>query len=158
MAAEFALARDVTGLQMERNLLRYLPVPVEVRSADGDATALLRVVTAGVLTGAPISVSVAHPLPDAVGRQLARWRIPVIVESQSAGRIRLLGVSAAEALRAANGRADLVFYDHPVTESGRLELLPFLREQAVSICAHRFGTPAPLIDALPTLVTAAHQR
>jgi RHH-type proline utilization regulon transcriptional repressor/proline dehydrogenase/delta 1-pyrroline-5-carboxylate dehydrogenase len=161
MAAEFARARDATGLRTERNLLRYIPTPVEVRSADGDAASLLRVVTAGVLTGAPIAVSVAEPLPDAIGQQLARWWIPVIVEAQSGwlsdlrtrsgGRIRLLGASAAEALRAADGRADLVFYDHPVTESGRLELLPFLREQAVSVCAHRFGTPAPLIGELPTL-------
>jgi RHH-type proline utilization regulon transcriptional repressor/proline dehydrogenase/delta 1-pyrroline-5-carboxylate dehydrogenase len=29
-----------------------------------------------------------------------------------------------------------------------VELLPFLREQAVSIMAHRFGTPNHLTDAL----------
>jgi RHH-type proline utilization regulon transcriptional repressor/proline dehydrogenase/delta 1-pyrroline-5-carboxylate dehydrogenase len=38
-----------------------------------------------------------------------------------------------------------------VTEAGRLELLPFLREQAVSITAHRFGTPirTPVDDDEP---------
>jgi RHH-type proline utilization regulon transcriptional repressor/proline dehydrogenase/delta 1-pyrroline-5-carboxylate dehydrogenase len=35
---------------------------------------------------------------------------------------------------------------HPVTESGRLEMLPFLHEQAVSITAHRFGNPTTLPD------------
>jgi RHH-type proline utilization regulon transcriptional repressor/proline dehydrogenase/delta 1-pyrroline-5-carboxylate dehydrogenase len=39
-------------------------------------------------------------------------------------------------------------YSEPVTEAGRIELLPFLREQAVSITAHRFGTPNHLSDAL----------
>jgi RHH-type proline utilization regulon transcriptional repressor/proline dehydrogenase/delta 1-pyrroline-5-carboxylate dehydrogenase len=33
-----------------------------------------------------------------------------------------------------------------VTEAGRLELLPFLREQAVSVTAHRFGNPDKLAD------------
>jgi RHH-type proline utilization regulon transcriptional repressor/proline dehydrogenase/delta 1-pyrroline-5-carboxylate dehydrogenase len=28
-----------------------------------------------------------------------------------------------------------------VTGAGRIEMLPFLREQSVSITAHRFGTP-----------------
>jgi RHH-type proline utilization regulon transcriptional repressor/proline dehydrogenase/delta 1-pyrroline-5-carboxylate dehydrogenase len=30
-----------------------------------------------------------------------------------------------------------------VTTAGRLELLPFLREQSVTITAHRFGNPDP---------------
>ena len=152
--AEFGRARDVTGLRAERNMLRYLPVPVEIRSADQDVAALLRVTAAGALAGAPLNVSVAHALPTAVGRLFASWRVPVTIEAQSswqsrlatrqAGRIRLLGASASEALHAADGRPDVVIYDFPITEAGRIELLPFLREQAVSVCAHRFGTPAPL--------------
>jgi RHH-type proline utilization regulon transcriptional repressor/proline dehydrogenase/delta 1-pyrroline-5-carboxylate dehydrogenase len=39
-------------------------------------------------------------------------------------------------------------YGGPVTEAGRLEILPFVREQAVSITAHRFGTPNHLTDDL----------
>jgi RHH-type transcriptional regulator, proline utilization regulon repressor / proline dehydrogenase / delta 1-pyrroline-5-carboxylate dehydrogenase len=35
-----------------------------------------------------------------------------------------------------------------VTTAGRVELLPFLREQSVSITAHRFGTPDHLTDAI----------
>jgi RHH-type proline utilization regulon transcriptional repressor/proline dehydrogenase/delta 1-pyrroline-5-carboxylate dehydrogenase len=30
-----------------------------------------------------------------------------------------------------------------VTTAGRIELLPFLREQSVTITAHRFGNPDP---------------
>ena len=32
--------------------------------------------------------------------------------------------------------------------AGRVEMLPFLHEQAVSITAHRFGTPNHLTDEL----------
>jgi RHH-type transcriptional regulator, proline utilization regulon repressor / proline dehydrogenase / delta 1-pyrroline-5-carboxylate dehydrogenase len=39
------------------------------------------------------------------------------------------------------GDPDLAIYADPVTSAGRIELLPFLREQAVSITAHRFGNP-----------------
>jgi RHH-type proline utilization regulon transcriptional repressor/proline dehydrogenase/delta 1-pyrroline-5-carboxylate dehydrogenase len=33
-------------------------------------------------------------------------------------------------------------FDVEQTESGIIELLPFYKEQAVSITAHRFGNPA----------------
>jgi len=66
----------------------------------------------------------------------------------SGGRIRLIGGDASALADATGGRPDLAVYAHPVTESGRVELLPFLHEQAVSITAHRFGTPNHLSDAL----------
>ena len=47
-------------------------------------------------------------------------------------------LSVYEALE---GRPDVAVYFHPVTEAGRIEMLPYLREQAVSITAHRFGNP-----------------
>ncbi|MGK9221622.1 MULTISPECIES: proline dehydrogenase family protein [unclassified Microbacterium] len=39
------------------------------------------------------------------------------------------------------GDPDLAVYAGEVTTAGRLELLPFLREQSISITAHRFGNP-----------------
>ena len=36
---------------------------------------------------------------------------------------------------------DLAVYDGEVTSAGRIELLPFVHEQAISITAHRFGNP-----------------
>jgi len=35
-----------------------------------------------------------------------------------------------------------------VTTSGRVELLPFVHEQSVSITAHRFGNPDIAMSAL----------
>jgi len=42
----------------------------------------------------------------------------------------------------------VAIYASNVTGAGRVELLPFLHEQAVSITAHRFGTPNHLSDSL----------
>jgi RHH-type proline utilization regulon transcriptional repressor/proline dehydrogenase/delta 1-pyrroline-5-carboxylate dehydrogenase len=42
----------------------------------------------------------------------------------------------------------VAIYAHEVTEAGRVELLPFVHEQAVSITAHRFGTPNHLSEGL----------
>jgi RHH-type transcriptional regulator, proline utilization regulon repressor / proline dehydrogenase / delta 1-pyrroline-5-carboxylate dehydrogenase len=64
------------------------------------------------------------------------------------GRIRLIGGSAAQVTSVTGGRPDLAVYAGPVLLAGRIEMLPFLREQAISITAHRFGTPNHLSDAL----------
>ncbi|GEK80905.1 bifunctional proline dehydrogenase/L-glutamate gamma-semialdehyde dehydrogenase [Agrococcus baldri] len=62
-------------------------------------------------------------------------------------RIRLIGTDAG--LRPAlAGNTTVAVYDGPVTTAGRIELLPFLREQTVSITAHRFGTPDKEMQAL----------
>jgi RHH-type proline utilization regulon transcriptional repressor/proline dehydrogenase/delta 1-pyrroline-5-carboxylate dehydrogenase len=137
-------ASDVSGLWAERNVLRYLPVPVTVRLAAGAPVAsLVRVVAAGLLAGAPMRVSAGEALPlsltSAIGQVTveddATWAAGL-----AAGRVRLIGAPAASA----GGRPDLAVWAGPVTESGRVELLPFLHEQAVSITAHRFGNPDEL--------------
>jgi RHH-type proline utilization regulon transcriptional repressor/proline dehydrogenase/delta 1-pyrroline-5-carboxylate dehydrogenase len=56
-------------------------------------------------------------------------------------RIRLIGGSAQELAVAVGGDPDVAIYAGPVTTEGRVELLPFLREQSISITAHRFGNP-----------------
>ncbi|GID27810.1 bifunctional proline dehydrogenase/L-glutamate gamma-semialdehyde dehydrogenase [Paractinoplanes brasiliensis] len=144
---------DVSGLGVERNVLRYLPVPVTVRlSAGASVDELLRVVAAGVRAGAPVSVSVADPLPSSV---TAAIPYDVRVEDddtfaaglRSVNRVRLIGGSFEALARATEGRPDLAVWSGPVTEAGRIELLPFLHEQAVSITAHRFGNPDKLAES-----------
>ena len=154
----FGAATDVSGLAAERNVLRHLPVPVTVRAAAGAAWVdVLRVLAGAAVAQAPLrlSVSTALPewateLPEDVDAELvveddATWLAGLV--TAPAGRIRLVGGDAAEALRASGGRVDLAVHGQPVTEAGQLELLPFLREQAVSVTAHRFGTPNHLTDA-----------
>ncbi|QEW01009.1 aldehyde dehydrogenase family protein [Microbacterium caowuchunii] len=52
--------------------------------------------------------------------------------------VSVLHRSLAEAVE---GDPDLAVYPGAVTTAGRLELLPFLHEQAITITAHRFGNP-----------------
>jgi RHH-type proline utilization regulon transcriptional repressor/proline dehydrogenase/delta 1-pyrroline-5-carboxylate dehydrogenase len=70
------------------------------------------------------------------------------VASGPSTRVRLIGGDVSALYSAVGGRPDVAVYGEPVTEAGRLEILPFVREQAVSITAHRFGTPNHLTDAL----------
>jgi len=155
---EFGVARDVTGLEAEKNVLRYRPVPVTVRAEDGHIASLLRVVGAGVLAGADVSVSTPTPLDVAIVDQLRSHGVTYRVEDadvwrkvlrgNAPARVRLLGGSREAFAEASEGRADIALYAQPVVEAGRIELLTFLREQAVSVTAHRFGSPTALVEGL----------
>ena len=63
-------------------------------------------------------------------------------------RIRLIGGDAGALAVALDGSPELAVHAGEVTRAGRLELLPFLREQSVSATAHRFGNPTPLLDGI----------
>ena len=164
-ADEFGTAKDVSGLSAERNIFRYRSLPVTIRLSEGAPLAhLVRTVAAGVLAGSAVTVSTAVELPAQLRSVLTAQDIDVTVESDagwlasaghlaaagklSGARIRLIGGDASALAEATGGRPDLAIYAHAVTEAGRVELLPFLHEQAVSITAHRFGTPNHLSDAL----------
>ena len=164
-AEEFGTAKDVSGLSAERNIFRYRALPVTVRLAEGEPLAgLVRTVAAGVLAGSDLTVSTAVELPAQLRAVLSGLGISATVENDaewlasagtlaaagklSGARIRLIGGDAKAVSEATGGRPDLAVYGHPITEAGRVELLPFLHEQAISITAHRFGTPNHISDAL----------
>lgn len=168
---EFGQVRDVSKLGVERNLLRYRPVPVEVRvAADARLQDLLRVAIAAVRAGSPFVLSLAEGLPAGVRYALAELRATVYLESDaewiqrglrfgasegdgeladqpSALRVRLVGgADAVAGLRARlietlGADADISIHDGEVTSAGRIELLCFVREQSISITAHRDGVP-----------------
>ncbi|WEO77619.1 bifunctional proline dehydrogenase/L-glutamate gamma-semialdehyde dehydrogenase [Cryobacterium sp. SO2] len=163
---EFNTVTDVSALGLERNLFRYLPLPVTVRlGEDGNLALLLRVVAAGLLSKSKFVVSSALEVPQRVLAVLAPRGIQVIIETDagwlaraaageiSTSRVRLVGsdpladaTEAAALAHALGGSPDIAVYAQPVTQAGRVELLPFLREQAISITAHRFGNPSTLTD------------
>jgi len=155
---EFGRVRDVSALGVERNLFRYRPVPVSIRAtSDASWQAVLRVVVAGVRAGATFTLSAPVGIPAAVRHALGGVDVPVFVETDAewiarleageAQRVRLVGSAAAVAeahtalAEATGGDPDIAVYDNEVTTAGRLELLPFLHEQSVTITAHRFGNP-----------------
>ena len=156
---EFGAVADVQGLGVERNLFRYVSVPVTVRLGEtGRLADLIRVLAAATLARASVVVSSAVELPDAVLDVLDERDYPVEVESDAAwlasvaadgletDRVRLVGGDASALARALGGRPDVAIYAGEVTAAGRVELLPFLQEQAVSITAHRFGNPDAFSD------------
>ena len=71
-----------------------------------------------------------------------------------APRARLVGSPTAVAVlhaalaAATGGNPDLAVYADEVTTAARVELLPFLHEQSISITAHRFGTPDTWSEAV----------
>lgn len=161
-AAEYGVAHDPTGLVAERNVLRYLPTPVTVRVDEGqDLVDLLRVAVAGIRAGSSVLLSTGIRIPGVVTQRLVAAGLTVRHESNAewleeaaawarseplGARVRLVGGGSRKLAAAVEGLPDIAIWAGPVTESGRVELLPFLREQAVSITAHRFGTPFRLAE------------
>mgnify|MGYP001806563685 CR=1 FL=1 len=171
---EFGVARDdsrlgaAAGAVVERNLLRYRRTPVTVRAAEGAVMAdVVRVLLAAARAGARVDISSAVPLPasllallDSGVSALRAASIAIETDARFAermrearpARIRVIAPDAAEVARdlhlVLGGDPDVAIYAGAVTAAGRVELLPFLREQAVSITAHRFGNPFPAMAEL----------
>jgi RHH-type proline utilization regulon transcriptional repressor/proline dehydrogenase/delta 1-pyrroline-5-carboxylate dehydrogenase len=156
-AEEYGAVKDVSGVGVERNLFRYRPLPVTIRIGENSTLAEgLRIIAAGLLAKSPFTVSTAVELPKGVRTILAGRDVPVVHEADGAWlaqaakggittpRVRLIGGDASELAQALGGSPDVAVWSHPVTPSGRVELLPFLHEQAVSITNHRFGNPTTL--------------
>ncbi|MDQ0615205.1 RHH-type proline utilization regulon transcriptional repressor/proline dehydrogenase/delta 1-pyrroline-5-carboxylate dehydrogenase [Microbacterium sp. W4I4] len=151
--SEFGVVRDATGLVTEQNALRYQALPVTLRYEGARVAELIRVAAAGVRARSRVTVSAASALPAAIVTWLGAHDVTVVTEDATAwavharrlaaagSRVRLIGTDAAATASAVDGSPSLAIYANPVVSAGRVELLTFLREQAVSITAHRFGTP-----------------
>ncbi len=168
---EFGIARDASELGgsvahvVERNVLRYRPTRVTVRAAEGATMHdLVRVLLAAARAGSRVEISSATPLPasllallDTGTSTLRAASIAIEADARFAermrdarpARIRLIAPDGAAVARALHesldGDPDVAIWSGPVTAAGRVELLPFLREQAVSMTVHRFGNPFPAL-------------
>ena len=129
---EFSRTHDPSGLFCEANLFRYRPLrSVVIRAGEGaSGIELARVKAAADRCGVPYQVSMVENEDDqAFSARMA---------DLEAERIRMLGHIPRQVRRAAN-RAGVHLADGPVTANGRVELLNYLKEQAVSRTLHRFG-------------------
>jgi RHH-type proline utilization regulon transcriptional repressor/proline dehydrogenase/delta 1-pyrroline-5-carboxylate dehydrogenase len=146
----FAVDHDPSRLLGQDNLFRYRPVPgMLLRLGQGAlplelSSALVAAHTCG------IEMVISLDEDDTAGRAclhgLGGW--PHVFESEAAmaarleadgvGRIRCLG-SVGDRLRASAEAAAVHCEDAPVLANGRVELLRYLREQAISTDYHRHG-------------------
>ena len=165
--SEFGVSRDVSDLGVERNVFRYRPLPVTIRLAEGSSMGdLIRLVVAATRAGSALFVSSYLPLPQPlielfgefgsptltqsiIVESDARWHTRLVAGELKTTRIRLVGGNASVLAGIVGGNPDVAIYGGPVTTAGRIELLPFLHEQAVSVTAHRFGNPDHAMATLP---------
>lgn len=152
---EFGEVVDATNLPVERNLFRYRPAPCVIRfSEDGAADELGQVLVAATVARARIMLSTAWELPPTLQRELELRDAALRIESNAefvkrlskdgltkAPRLRLIGGSRSEVCGALENGVDIAVFSGDVTLAGRIEMLPFLREQSISIRAHRHGRP-----------------
>ena len=147
-AREYGVATDRAGLVYEENLLRYLPRPgLRLRVADdGRDVDAARCLLAAAACAAEVEVSLAAPPSSLLLAALAGRAVRVEPEQAflerlargAPGRVRVVGTASA-ALHRVAADAEVDVAAAPVTPSGRLEPLWWLREQAVSRTRHRFG-------------------
>lgn len=128
----FSLEHDPTGLSCESNVLRYRPLDLviaRVNSLDNDDVTLLK--AASQVTGTPIEFST----PDTESDSALAARLSCLAGDV---RLRVLTPTNDAVLRAAH-TAGVTIDDSPITRVGRLDVLRFVKEQAISQTMHRYG-------------------
>lgn len=152
----FFASTDESALIAERNVLRYLRsdcvLRVDLSAANYDSwRAVLTLVALG---SGEIS---AFDLPERLGKVAKKAGLKVTVEDAQSfrkslvsrpRRVRLIGQSLQVVAGSVMSSCDVSVYGSGATESGRIELLPYFKEQAVSITAHRFGNPVKFVSTL----------
>ncbi len=129
---ELGVEHDPSGLFCESNVLRYRPLLRMALRTETDAAPrdIERVRAAAGRCNVPLIES--HAAHETSAEFAARRRFRAVQ------RVRVVGTCSDE-LRAAANEARVHIADDPVTAEGRVELLHYLREQAVSRTTHRYG-------------------
>jgi RHH-type proline utilization regulon transcriptional repressor/proline dehydrogenase/delta 1-pyrroline-5-carboxylate dehydrogenase len=158
------VAKDESQVGVERNMFRYRPALTTLRVSPLTPLAdVARVLMVARLVGAHVELSLAEALPDALMKLISDptggWAVSSVhveremdfverVKTAAPSRIRLLN-GAPEVLHVHfDGSPEIAIWAGPVTASGRVEALPFVLEQAVSMTVHRFGTLDPRFVSL----------
>ena len=129
---EFSAEHDPSGLYCESNRFRYRPLASMALRVEADAAPrdVERVRLAAKRCGVRLAESHASGESDI--------EFAARLSSLGVERVRLLGNCSTE-IRVAANDAGVHVCEGPVTAEGRLELLHYLREQAVSEATHRYG-------------------
>jgi RHH-type proline utilization regulon transcriptional repressor/proline dehydrogenase/delta 1-pyrroline-5-carboxylate dehydrogenase len=148
----FKKVSDPSGLSVERNLFRYVSAGTSLRINQGSESKHQWRSVMTLLTLGSGRVS-AFEIPKRLLQILKKSGIQVVIESEQSwlesvspgDRWRVIGpVSFAGKL----ADCRITVYNQDPVESGRIELLPYFKEQAISITAHRFGNPSRMVAQL----------
>jgi proline dehydrogenase len=148
----FGVSHDPSALKAEINAFRYRPTPVTVRVEVDDPVRVLREASAALVTGSAAIFSFRDAPSEELSEVLTGLGLAVEVKDDARfdrdvrGRVRHLG--DRDLLTAVGGSIDISIHAGPTLYPGRLALLPYMHEQAVSVTNHRFGHPTPLTDDL----------
>ena len=152
----FSNATDPSNLDSERNVLRYRRSDCVLRIQDtAGSQETMRALSVALILG-NLDVS-AFELDKNVMSLLKKSGLRVAIEDQdtferrlaaSPRRVRLVGGEPIVDADSAFSNCDVAVYSHELTESGRIELLPFFKEQSVTVTGHRFGTPVQFVAEL----------
>jgi RHH-type proline utilization regulon transcriptional repressor/proline dehydrogenase/delta 1-pyrroline-5-carboxylate dehydrogenase len=144
----FGLRHDPCALLGERNELIYVPCGgLTLRAAEtADAESTLRMCLAAISVGANPILSL-HPELDWALQQLPGCRVvretaQALAERIASGaitRVRICGEIEPE-LRKPAAETGTRLAPEPVLAAGRVELLHYVQEQAVSYAYHRYGS------------------
>lgn len=150
----FSKVQDESALSVEKNLLRYFRSDCSLRiQPDATEYQVWRSLITAIALG-KVELSVAEISPKIL-KVIQRAGVSVKFEDSSSWlaslqkhprRVRVIGAVDLSSPELAN--PDVSVYTSSQTESGIVELLPFYKEQSVSITAHRFGNPARHLSLL----------
>lgn len=139
---------DATGLSAERNVLRYLPSGCRLRISESasDYSQWRSALTLLTIGSGELS---AFDVPKRLKKVLSKAGVRVAIQSDdewvasltAPARWRYVGRDLDVKSGTVLSNCELTIYSSAVTESGEIELLPYFKEQSISITAHRFGNP-----------------
>ena len=146
---EFTVSHDPSGVLGESNAFRYRrrgQILVRSGGISPEETAL--VLLAAKTCGVEVLLSMGGDQDECnslAAAANAHWRLEADSElcarlrSEGSGFERIRTVNPSENLRQAAHEGEIEIIDWPILANGRIELLHYLREQAVSETRHRYG-------------------
>lgn len=152
---EGAAARDVSGLEVERNLSRFRrrgPIVVRV---DGDVSTVERDYLMGLIELLDVEVSLSCAAPVVGLDVIVESAAQLAARARDAVRVRWLSREAAPVMELLG--AGVSVDPRPLAQAGSVEAPRWLFEQSVSITHHRYGNvhagPQPRCEGLRKITT-----
>ena len=153
----FSVTSDPSNLSVELNKFRYVRADVQLRiSATASSYDSWRAILGFLAVGGKeLSVfELPVKLADLLGRSGIRAKVQTDAEweqslaGKSNFRVRFVGEKLQFGAESPLASPDIAIYWGSTVESGQIELMPYFKEQAISITAHRFGNPVEQIQGL----------